>query len=98
MVEINVNLTALQLEELIQNVNIFDYVEYQPMEDWDDYMDMSGATAIEIIDSIDKEHFNTSDRYAVVDGRGLWVSSDSLVEILEPFLEEIMQEYIDYNL
>lgn len=96
MVEINVNLTALQLEELIQNVIISEYVEYLHMSDWDD--SMTGESALEIIDSIDANQFDTSDRYAVVDGRGLWVSSDSLVEILEPFLEEIMQEYIDDNL
>ena len=96
MVEINVNLTALQLEELIQNVIITEYVEYLHMPDWND--SMTGESALEIIDSIDADQFDTSDRYAVVDGRGLWVSSDSLEEILEPYLDEMLQEYIDNNL
>ena len=98
MIEANVNLNEAQIEELIQNVNIFDYVDYQPMEDWDDYMNTSGATAIEIIDSIDKEHFDTSDKFAVIDGTGYWVSTNSLEEILEPFIDDMLQDYLDSTL
>lgn len=96
MMEIIVTLTESQLEELVQNVEIVDYVDYMHMIDWNDYMNSMQAT--EIIDSIDMNNFDTSDEYAVLDGLGKWVSSDSLEEILEPFLPEMLQDYINSNL
>lgn len=89
-------LTDSQIMELAQNVEITDYVEYMHMIDWNEYMNSSQAT--EIIDSIDPDHFDTSDEYAVLDGHGRWVSSDSLNEILEPFLDDMLQDYLDSNL
>lgn len=96
MMDINVTLTESQIEELVQNVEITDYVDYMHMIDWDDYMSSTPAT--EIIDSIDMNNFDTSDEYAVLDGLGKWVSSDDLQEILEPFLDEMLQDYLDSNL
>lgn len=96
MMEINVTLTESQIEELVQNVEITDYVDYMHMIDWNDYMSSTPAT--EIIDSIDMNNFDTCDEYAVLDGLGKWVSSDSLEEILEPFIDEMLQDYIDSNL
>ena len=96
MMNINVTLTESQLEELVQNVEIVDYVDYMHMIDWNDYMSSTPAT--EVIDSIDMNNFDTCDEYAVLDGLGKWVSSDSLEEILEPFLPEMLQDYLDSNL
>lgn len=96
MMNINVTLNESQLEELVQNVDINDYVEYLHMDEWNDYQ--SGTPATEIIESIDMNNFDTGDEYAVMDSLGTWVSADSLEEILEPYLDEILQDYIDSNL
>lgn len=96
MTTLHVELTEEQIEELIQNVETMNYVEYIHMIDWNDYM--AGTPATEIIDSIDMLQFDTSDEYAVLDGHGRWVSSDSLEDIFSPFLDEMLQEYLDNNL
>lgn len=93
---INVTLNEAQIEELMQHVEILDYVDFMPMIDWNEYMSSTPAT--EIIESIDMNNFDTYDEYAVLDGLGKWVSADSLAEILEPFLDDMLQEYLDNTL
>ena len=93
---INVTLNETQIEELVQHVDILDYVDYMPMIDWNEYMSSTPAT--EIIESIDMNNFDTYDEYAVLDGLGKWVSADSLAEILEPFLDDMLQDYLNNNL
>lgn len=92
----SVQLDDSQIEELILNVDISDHVQFMTMDEWNDYMD--GMKATEIINSIDMNHFDTCDSYAVMDGHGSWVSSDDLQEILEPYLDEMLQEFIDNTL
>lgn len=93
---INVSLNETQIEELIQNVETYDYAEFLPMYDWNELM--CGTPATEIIESIDMNNFDTCDEYAVLDGLGKWVSADSLAEIFEPFLDDMLQEYLDNTL
>ena len=93
---INVTLNETQIEELIQNVETYDYAEFLPMTDWNDLM--SGTPATEVIESIDMNNFDTYDEYAVLDGLGKWVSADSLAEIFEPFLDDMLQDYLDNTL
>ena len=96
MTNINVTLNETQIEELIQNVEITDYIDFMTMDEWNDLM--TGETAIEIIESIDMNNFDTGDEYAVLDGSGYWNSSDDLEEILEPYLDDMLQEYLDGKL
>lgn len=96
MTNINVTLTESQIEELVHHVDITDYVDYLPMIDWNDLMSSTPAT--EIIESIDMNNFDPGDEYAVMDSLGTWVSADSLEEILEPFLDDMLQEYLDNTL
>ena len=96
MTNINVTLNESQIEELVEHVDIYDYVEFMTMDEWNDYQ--SGTPATEIIESIDMNNFDPGDEYAVMDGLGYWVSADSLEEILEPFLDDILQEYLDTTL
>lgn len=96
MTTLHVELTEDQIMELAQIVDIGDYVDFIPMIDWNGYM--AGTPATEIIDSIDMNNFDTCDEYAVKDGLGQWVSSDSLGELLSPFLDEMLQDYLDNNL
>ena len=96
MTNINVTLNELQIEELIHNVDIYNYVEYLTMDDWNDHME--GIPATEIIDRIDMNNFDTCDEYAVLDGLNKWVTADSLVDIFEPYLDEMLQEYLDNTL
>lgn len=93
---INVTLNEAQIEELVQHVDILDYVDYMPMIDWNDRMSSTPAT--EIIESVDMHNFDTCDEYAVLDGLGTWVSADSLAEIFEPFLDDMLQDYLDSTL
>lgn len=93
---INVTLNETQIEELMQHVEIVDYVDFMPMIDWNDRM--SSMPATEIIESVDMHNFDTCDEYAVMDGLGTWVSADSLAEILEPFLDDMLQDYLDCTL
>ena len=93
---INVTLNETQIEELVQHVDIIDYVDYLPMIDWNDLMSSTPAT--EIIESIDMNNFDPGDEYAVLDGAGYWMSADSLAEILEPFLDDMLQDYLDNTL
>src|SRR5699024_3496373 len=96
MTNINITLNESQIEELVEHVDINDYVEFMTMDEWNDYQ--SGTPATEIIESIDMSNFDTCDTYAVLDGLGTWVSADSLAEILEPFLDDMLQEYLDNTL
>lgn len=96
MTNINVTLNESQIEELVEHVDINDYVEFMTMDEWNDLM--TGESAIEIIESIDISDFDTGDEYAVLDGSGYWNSSDDLEEILEPFLDDMLQEYLDNTL
>src|SRR5699024_11120387 len=96
MTNINVTLNESQLEELIQNVDITDYIDFMTMDEWNDLA--TGESAIEIIESIDISNFDTYDEYAVLSGSGYWNSSDDLEEILEPFLDDMLQEYLDNTL
>lgn len=96
MTNINVTLTEAQIEELVQHVDILDYVDYLPMIDWNDLMSSTPAT--EIIERIDMNNFDPGDEYAVMDSLGTWVSADSLAEILEPFLDDMLQDYLDSTL
>src|SRR5699024_1723657 len=96
MTNINVTLNESQLEELIQNVDITDYIDFMTMDEWNDLA--TGESAIEIIESIDISNFDTYDEYAVLDELGKWVSADSLAEILDPFLDDMLQEYLDNTL
>lgn len=93
---INVTLNEAQIEELMEYVEIVDYVDFMPMIDWNDRMSSTPAT--EIIESVDMHNFDTCDEYAVMDGLGTWVSADSLAEILEPFLDDMLQDYLDSTL
>ena len=96
MTKINVTLDESQIEELVQHVDITDYVDYMHMIDWNDRM--SSLPATEIIDSVDMHNFDTCDEYAVLDCLGTWVSADSLQEILEPYLGDMLQDYLDSTL
>ena len=96
MTNINVTLNESQIEELVEHVEINDYVEFMTMDEWNDYQ--SGTPATEILESIDMNNFYPGDEYAVMDSLGTWVSTDSLVEILEPYLDEMLQDYLDNNL
>ena len=93
---LHVELNESQIEELVQNVEITDYIDFMTMDEWNDYMD--GMQATEIIESIDMNNFDTCDAYAVLDGSGYWNSSDDLEEILEPYLADMLQEYLDGKL
>src|SRR5699024_10144126 len=90
MTTLLVYLNESQIEELVEHVDINDYVEFMTMDEWNDYQ--SGTTATEIIESIDMSNFDTCDTYAELDVLGSWVSADSLAEILEPFLDDMLQE------
>src|SRR5699024_5391587 len=96
MTNINVTLNESQIEELVEHVDINDYVEFMTMDEWNDYQ--SGTPATEILESIDISDFDTGDTYAVLSGSGYWNSSDDLEEILEPFLDDMLQEYLDNTL
>lgn len=96
MFKASAQLNESQIEELMYNVDVSDCVEFKTMDEWNHYMD--GMTATDIIDSIDINNFDTGDEYAVMDGLGQWYSSDSLMDILEPYLDEMLQEYIDNTL
>ena len=96
MTNINVTLNESQIEELVEHVEINDYIEFMTMDEWNDYQ--SGTPATEILESIDMNNFYPGDEYAVMDSLGTWVSSDSLVEILEPYLDDMLQDYLDNNL
>lgn len=96
MLEINITLTETQIEELIQNVDIYDYAEFLPMMDWNDHM--NGVPATEVIDRIDMNNFDTCDEYAVLDGLSKWVSADSLADIFAPYIDEMLQDYLDGKL
>ena len=96
MTKINVTLDESQIEELVQHVDITDYVDYLPMDEWNNLM--TGESAIEIIESIDMNNFDPGDEYAVLDGAGYWMSSDSLEDILMPFLDDMLQDYLDGQL
>ena len=96
MTNINVTLNESQIEELVEHVEINDYVEFMTMDEWNDYQ--SGTPATEILESIDMYNFYPGDEYAVMDSLGTWVSADSLEEILEPYLDEMLQDYLDNNL
>ena len=96
MTKINVTLNESQIEELVQHVDIIDYVDYLPMIDWNDLMSSTPAT--EIIESIDMNNFDPGDEYAVLDGSGYWMSSDSLEDILMPYLDDMLQDYLDGQL
>ena len=96
MTNINVTLNESQIEELVEHVEINDYIEFMTMDEWNDYQ--SGTPATEILESIDMNNFYPGDEYAVMDSLGTWVSTDSLVEILEPYLDEMLQDYLDNNL
>lgn|SRR5699024_2204779 len=98
IMEITVTLNDGQIMELLQNVNSLDYVDFMSMEDWEEHMNLSGMSALEILDSVDFDSFYTSDKYVVSEGLGKWISSDSLQEILEPYLDDMLQDYIDNNL
>lgn len=91
-----VNLTKTQIEELVQNVEPDDYVEYVLMADFNDYM--AGIPALDILADVDHDNFDQFDEYAVKDGHGFWVSADSLAEIFEPYLDEMLQDYLDNTL
>lgn len=96
MTNINITLTEAQIEELVQHVDIIDYVDYMPMIDWNELMSSTPAT--EIIESIDMNNFDPGDEYAVLDGAGYWMSSDSLEDILMPYLDVMLQDYLDSTL
>src|SRR5699024_3012315 len=96
MTTLLVYLNESQIEELVEHVDINDYVEFMTMDEWNDYQ--SDTPATEIIESIDMSNFDTYDEYAVLDELGKWVSADSLAEILEPFLDDMLQEYLDNTL
>lgn len=96
MMNIRVTLDETHIEELVQHVNINDHVEYLHMDEWNDYMSSTPAT--EIIGSIDMNNFDPNDEYAVMDGLGTWISANSLAEILKPFLDDMLQEYLDNTL
>ena len=98
IMEITVTLNDGQIMELLQNVNSLDYVDFMFMEDWDEQMNVSGLSALEILNSVNFDSFDTSDKYVVSDGLDKWISSDSLHEILEPYLDDMLQDYIDNNL
>ena len=98
MMEINVTLNESQLEKLVHNVDIDDYVEFMFMEDWDEQMNVSGMSALEILDSVEFDSFDTRDKYVISEGLGKWISSNSLHEILEPYLDDMLQDHIDNNL
>ena len=83
---------------LLQNVNSLDYVDFMFMEDWDEQMNVSGMSALEILGSVEFDSFNTSDKYVLSYGLDKWISSDSLHDILEPYLDDMLQDYIDNNL
>ena len=96
MTNINVTLNESQIEELVEHVEINDYVEFMTMDEWNDYQ--SGTPATEILESIDMYNFYPGDEYAVMDSLGTWVSADSLEEILMPYLDDMLQDYLDNNL
>ena len=96
--EITVTLNEEQIMSLLQNVNSLDYVDFMFMEDWDEQMNVSGMSALEILGSVEFDSFDTSDKYVLSDGLDKWISSDSLHEILEPYLDDMLQDYIDNNL
>ena len=96
MININVTLDELQIEELVHHVDITDYVDYLPMIDWNDRMSSTPAT--EIIESVDMHNFDTCDEYAVMDCLGTWISADSLEEVLMPYLDVMLQDYLDSTL
>ena len=96
--EITVTLNDGQIMELLQNVNSLDYVDFMYMEDWAEQMDVSGMSALEILNSVNFESFDTNDKYVISEGLGQWISSNSLHEILEPYLDEMLQDYLDNNL
>lgn len=96
MIIASVQLDDSQIEELLHHVDVSDYVTFFTMDEWDDFMD--GIQATEIIDSTGGNYFNTADVYAVEDSIGNWYSTDSLEEILEPYLDEMLQEFIDNTL
>ena len=98
IMEITVTLNDGQIMELLQNVNSLDYVDFMYMEDWAEQMDVSGTSALEILNSVNFDNFDTNDKYVVSEGLGQWISSDSLHEILEPYLDEMLQDYLDNNL
>src|SRR5699024_9854933 len=96
MTTLSVYLNESQIMELVEHVEINDYVEFMTMDEWNDLM--TGESAIEIIESIDMDNFDTGDEYAVLAGSGYWNSSDDLEVILEPFLGDMLQEYLDNTL
>ena len=96
--EITVTLNDGQIMELLQNVNSLDYVDFMFMEDWVEQMDVSGMSALEILNSVNFDSFDTSDKYVLSEGLDKWISSDSLQEILEPYLDDMLQDYLDSNL
>src|SRR5699024_10093044 len=49
IMEINVTLDEYQIEELVENVEINNYIEFMTMDEWNDLM--TGESAIEIIES-----------------------------------------------
>ena len=98
IMEITVTLNDGQIRELLQNVNRLDYVDFMYMGDWVEHMDVSGMSALEILNSVNFDSFDTNDKYVVSEGLGKWISSNSLHEILEPYLDEMLQDYLDNNL
>lgn len=93
--EFNLKLTESQLEQLLTCVDVSGYVQYMSMDEWDEYMD--GTPATEIIDIISGS-FYTGDAFAYMDGGGLWNSADDLEEILEPYIEDIFNDYLHFYL
>src|SRR5699024_9457738 len=91
-----VYLNESQIEELVELVDINYYVEFMTMDEWNAFH--SDTPATEILESIDISDFDTYDEYAVLDELGKWVSADSLAEILNPFLDDMLQEYLDNTL
>ena len=98
IMEITVTLNDGQIMELLQNVNSLDYVDFMYMEDWAEQMDVSGMSALGILNSVNFDSFDTNDKYVISEVLGQWSSSNSLHEILEPYLDEMLQDYLDNNL